>query len=168
LTVPATLTPGNYELRLLANNGFTSLATGPIVIAPPGAQISATPATLTAGSTVTAAWSGIATPTATDWIGLYSAGAANTAFIDWMYVSCSKTPGNEINLAWTDNSNNEIGFKVERSQNGGAFTQIATVGANVTTFQNTGLKKNNTYSYRVRAYNAAGDSAYSNVASGSP
>src|SRR5262245_66588298 len=39
-TVPATLTPGKYELRLLANNGFTSLATGPIVIAVSGAQVS--------------------------------------------------------------------------------------------------------------------------------
>src|SRR4029453_6643087 len=82
-TVPATLPPGNYELRLLANNGSTSLATRPIVIAVSGPQISATPATLTAGGTVTAAWSGIATPTAWDWIGLYSAGAANTAYIDW-------------------------------------------------------------------------------------
>src|SRR5262245_66368572 len=39
-TVPATLTPGKYELRLLANNGSTSLATRPIVIAVSGAQVS--------------------------------------------------------------------------------------------------------------------------------
>jgi hypothetical protein len=57
----------------------------------PGVQISATPATATPGSTVTAAWSGIATSTARDWIGLYSAGAANTAYIDWMYVNCSQS-----------------------------------------------------------------------------
>jgi len=41
--VPATLTPGNYELRLLANNGYTSLATRPLVIALPGAQVSTSP-----------------------------------------------------------------------------------------------------------------------------
>jgi hypothetical protein len=71
----------------------------------------------------------------------------------------------QINLAWTDNSNNEDGFKVERSTNGSSFTQIATVGANVTSYASTGLQKNKTYYYRVRAYNASGDSAYSNTAS---
>ena len=39
---------------------------------------------------MTATWSGIANPTATDWIGLYRAGAANTDYIDWIYVNCSK------------------------------------------------------------------------------
>ena len=55
--------------------------------------LSVSPTTIAAGGTVTATWSGIATPTATDWIGLYTPGAANTAFIDWIYVSCSQTPG---------------------------------------------------------------------------
>jgi hypothetical protein len=42
---------------------------------------------------VTAIWGGITNPTTTDWIGLYASGAADTAFIDWIYVSCSQTPG---------------------------------------------------------------------------
>jgi len=70
-----------------------------------------------------------------------------------------------INLSWGDNSNNETGFKIERSTNGTSFTQIATVGANITTYANTGLKGNKTYWYRVRAYNGVGNSGYSNVAS---
>ncbi len=45
------------------------------------------------------------------------------------------------------------------------MTQIATKGANVTTHTNTGLTANTTYAYRVRAYNASGNSAYSNCAS---
>jgi hypothetical protein len=47
-----------------------------------------------AGGTVTATWSGIATPTSTDWIGLYVPGSADTAIVlnTWIYVSCSKTP----------------------------------------------------------------------------
>src|SRR5207248_8145243 len=40
----------------------------------------------------------------------------------------------QINLSWTDKSNNETGFMVERSSNGKQFTQIATVAANVTTY----------------------------------
>ena len=45
------------------------------------------------GSNVTATWSGIAVPKSTDWIGLYVRGAANGAFLNWIYVSCSKTAG---------------------------------------------------------------------------
>ena len=42
---------------------------------------------------VTATWSGIPNPTTTDWLGLYAADAADMAFLDWLYVSCSQTPG---------------------------------------------------------------------------
>ena len=73
----------------------------------------------------------------------------------------------QINLSWTDNSNNETGFKIERCKNATCtnFAQIAQVGANVTTFANTGLTRNTAYNYRVRAFNADGNSAYSNTAS---
>lgn len=71
----------------------------------------------------------------------------------------------QINLAWVDNSNNEQGFRIERCQNNNCsnFVQIAQVNANVTTFSNTGLTGNKTYRYRVRAFNATGNSAYSNI-----
>jgi len=77
-------------------------------------------------------------------------------------TAASKT---KIKLAWTDNSNNEQGFKIERSTDGVNFSQIATVGANVKAYTNTGLSKNKKYSYRIRAYNGTTNSAYSNVAS---
>lgn len=69
----------------------------------------------------------------------------------------------QINLSWTDNSNNESGFRIERCKNANCsnYAQIAQVGANVTTFADTGLTKNTTYRYRVRAFNAGGNSAYS-------
>jgi subtilisin len=73
----------------------------------------------------------------------------------------------QINLTWTDASTNETGFKIERCAGTApcsSFTQIATVGAGATTFSNTGLAASSTYTYRVRAYNAGGDSAYSNHA----
>ncbi|HEY9502441.1 MAG TPA: fibronectin type III domain-containing protein, partial [Pyrinomonadaceae bacterium] len=58
---------------------------------------------------------------------------------------------------------NEDGFQIERSTDGSTFTQIATVGANVTTYSNTGITCTVFYYYRVRAYNAVGNSAYSNT-----
>ncbi len=69
----------------------------------------------------------------------------------------------QINLSWTDNSGDETGFKIERKTgSGGTYVQRATVGANVTSYNNTGLSADTTYYYRVRAYSAAGNSDYSN------
>ena len=72
----------------------------------------------------------------------------------------------QVNLSWTDNSGNEDGFRIERCTGNGCsnFAQIAQVGANVTTFPDTGLTPNNRYRYRVRAFNASGNSAFSNIA----
>ncbi len=78
-----------------------------------------------------------------------------------------------INLTWTHNANDETGFKIERTVTD-SFVQIATVGANQTSYSDTGLAPSITYTYRVRAYNDAGNSVYSNTAeattgaSGSP
>jgi len=69
-----------------------------------------------------------------------------------------------IRLTWTDNASNEAGFQIERSTNGSTFVQIATTGADTTTYSSGGLKRSTTYYYRVRAFNTAGDSAYSDTA----
>jgi hypothetical protein len=71
--------------------------------------------------------------------------------------------GSAVALSWSDNATNEEGFHIERSANGSAFTQIATVSANVTTYNDPGLGIG-TYAYRVRAYNSGGDSGYTNTA----
>ena len=93
-TIPSGVTPGTYELRLLANNGFTRLATsGALTVTTAGPGLSASPPTVMHGASVTATWSAIPSPTTTDWIGLYAPGAANTAYIAWVYVSCTQTPG---------------------------------------------------------------------------
>ncbi len=71
----------------------------------------------------------------------------------------------QINLSWTDNSNNETGFKIERKTGiNGTYLQVASTGANIATYSDTGLTAGTTYYYRVRAYNSKGDSAYSNEA----
>lgn len=70
----------------------------------------------------------------------------------------------QIDIAWADKSGNETGFKIERKTgNAGTYAQIATVGANVTSFSNPGLKVNTKYFYRVRATNVGGNSPYSNA-----
>ena len=80
-------------------------------------------------------------------------------------TSISRT---QINLSWTDNSNNESGFRIERCKNPNCsnYVQVAQVGANVTTVADTGLTKNTTYRYRVRAFNTGGNSAYTAPATG--
>src|SRR5207253_253290 len=72
----------------------------------------------------------------------------------------------QINLAWTDNSTNENYFIVARSTtSGGPYTDIATLGTNVTSYSNTGLSGGTTYYYVVRASNVGGSSANSAQAS---
>ena len=74
--------------------------------------------------------------------------------------------GTTINLSWADNSNNEDGFRLERKTgSAGVYAQIAQLPAGQTSFSNTGLQAATTYFYRVRAFNAAGNSGYSNEAS---
>ena len=72
----------------------------------------------------------------------------------------------QISLSWTDNSANETGFRIERCAGANCtnFIEITTVGANIKNYTNTGLKRNTTYRYRVRAFNSADSSAYSNTA----
>jgi subtilisin len=93
----ANLAPGTYELRLFANDGFTRLATSNTFTVTGGdgePTLTVSPTSILAGGTLTVTWGGITMPTPTDWIGLFAPGAADTEFIDWIYVSCSKTPGN--------------------------------------------------------------------------
>ncbi|MBI1744256.1 hypothetical protein HYR54_14475 [Candidatus Acetothermia bacterium] len=69
----------------------------------------------------------------------------------------------QINLSWQDNSNNESGFVIERKLGiSGTYAQIATVGPNVISFPDLGVAPNTQYCYRVRSYNANGNSNPSN------
>ena len=76
----------------------------------------------------------------------------------------------QINMTWTDNSNNEDGFKIERqtevkTDNSWAkteYVQIAVVGMEITAYSDVTLLHSSHYKYRVRAYNQSGDSDYSN------
>lgn len=71
----------------------------------------------------------------------------------------------QIDLTWSDNANDENGFEIERSLDELVWTQLATIGADSTSFSDNELTPSTTYFYRVRAYNANGYSDYANIAS---
>ncbi|MCA1628230.1 MAG: fibronectin type III domain-containing protein, partial [Acidobacteria bacterium] len=80
-------------------------------------------------------------------------------------LTATAASSSQINLSWTDNSNDETGFKIERKKGaGGSYAEVTTVGANVTTYNDTGLSAATQYYYRVRAHNAGVNSGYSNEA----
>ncbi|OJJ23779.1 hypothetical protein BKI52_05360 [marine bacterium AO1-C] len=80
-------------------------------------------------------------------------------------LTASPNSDSEISLNWSDNANNETGYVVERSTTSGSgFTQVATLGANTTSYTDNGLSASTTYYYRIKATNAQGSSAYSNEA----
>jgi len=66
--------------------------------------------------------------------------------------------GASATLAWTDNSNNEMGFNIERKQEAcagvaGTWAPLGTTGAGVATYVDTNVISGNTYCYRVNAWN---------------
>jgi len=69
----------------------------------------------------------------------------------------------QINLSWTDNATNEDGYKIERKTGTGSYAVVGSTATNLTTFSDLGLTPNTSYTYRVYAYNSAGNSVqYSN------
>jgi subtilisin family serine protease len=80
-------------------------------------------------------------------------------------LTATAVSSSEIRLSWTDNSSREWGYKIERRTGiAGTYTEIATVGADVTTYSDMSLLSGTTYYYRVRAYNDLSFSPYSNEA----
>ncbi|MBI4359755.1 MAG: hypothetical protein HY564_01505 [Candidatus Jacksonbacteria bacterium] len=65
-----------------------------------------------------------------------------------------------VSLSWTDNSNNETGFKIYR---GG--TLVTTTAANAVSYTDTGRSASTTYSYYIKATNGSGDSSSSSTVS---
>ncbi len=66
-----------------------------------------------------------------------------------------------VQILWNDIANNEAGYLVERRPAGtGTYTQIASLPANATGYNDTGLPSATTFFYRVRAYNVLDFSNY--------
>jgi YVTN family beta-propeller protein len=69
-----------------------------------------------------------------------------------------------ISLTWNNNADDELGFKIMRKQYvGGLYSLLATVDKDITEYTDeSDLKNDSNYYYKVCAYNYAGDSVYSN------
>jgi subtilisin family serine protease len=80
-------------------------------------------------------------------------------------LAATAASSSRINLTWIDNSTTEGGFKLERSTDGVNFSQLAVLAANTTSYASTGLNASTSYHYRIRSYEGANNSAFSNVAS---
>jgi Fibronectin type III domain len=70
----------------------------------------------------------------------------------------------QIDLSWEDRSGDETGFEITRTSSGSS-PQTFRLGANTTSFSDTGLSEDTTFTYVVRAFNGVGFSEPSNEAS---
>ena len=61
----------------------------------------------------------------------------------------AQTSAASLALNWTDNSNNESGFKIECMPAGGSFNLLTTLGSNVQAYVDTTVVEGSSYCYRV-------------------
>lgn len=72
----------------------------------------------------------------------------------------------QIDLIWSDNSDSEDGFKIERKLGSGEFAVIATSGKDVSVYSDKNLEENTTYTYRIFGFNSTHETGeYSNESS---
>ena len=72
------------------------------------------------------------------------------------------TTSDRVTVTWTDNSNNETNFRIQRATDANFTVGLttSTVNANVTTFTTGNLPRGASFYFRVQAYNASGVSSY--------
>jgi hypothetical protein len=79
-------------------------------------------------------------------------------------LAASPVSSTQINLSWTDNSNNESGFKVYLSTDGTNFSLYQTIDTpNTTSSSVTGLSPGTEYWFKVTAFNGSGESGASST-----
>jgi hypothetical protein len=72
-----------------------------------------------------------------------------------------------VSLLWTDNSTNATGYELWRTDNTGAYTSVykTLLGTKVNSYIDLNISSISNYSYKVRAFNEGGKSAFSNEVS---
>ncbi len=72
-------------------------------------------------------------------------------------ISCQGYEKDAVVLYWKDNATDETEYRVERSVGGAAFSEVATLAADSTSWKETGIDPSvQNRRYRVRAYRASG------------
>ena len=175
---PATVTAAAFELRGAgADNKFDTAddVIVPLAVATPYAYGSnkidlAVGSTLAVGNYRFTAKNTLANPFGTTLVapqvtafGVIAAPPAPPTNFAVVTPSYSQT---EAELTWTDRSDNETGFTIERSTSSTFATieKTYTAVANSNRYNDWGLEQGKTYYYRVRAYNAVGQGANSATA----
>jgi len=136
-TIPGTLNTGNYELRLFANNGYTLLATsGTLTVTAQVVTLTLGASSVDAGGSLTTTWGGIAVPTGNDWIGLYTPGSADTAYLSWRYTTGAASGNVSFTVpAWANTGIYELRIfngSYHYMSTSDPFTVNATIGGTVT------------------------------------
>jgi len=80
-------------------------------------------------------------------------------------LSATAVSHTTINLTWTDNSDDETGFKIARSLDDSDYSVIHTADANAESYVDTTCEPETLYYYKVLATSADGDSDYTTSAS---
>jgi len=98
------------------------------------------------------------------WIGDSFSSPTATAPDAPAQLQAGAVSASRVDLTWQDRSSDESGFKIERRTGSGSFAELGTVSADTTSYADRSVQAATTYTYRVRAYNPAGNSSYSNQA----
>jgi PKD repeat protein len=126
----------------------------------------------TVSHTYTTAQTFTASLTVTDDKGVTASATLKITAADPNYIAAPsrltvKAARLKVTLSWTDNSNNESGFYIERATLNGsvysAYSVVGQTGANVHSY--TATVTAGTYKYRVRAFNTSATSLFSNEVS---
>ena len=81
-------------------------------------------------------------------------------------LTATAASASQISLSWIDVSNNETGFKIDRSPDGSTgWSTIVTTAANATSYANTALSEGTTYYYRIYPISVDGPGKLSSVVS---
>jgi uncharacterized protein DUF4214 len=81
-------------------------------------------------------------------------------------IPAARADAARLTLTWTVNSTNEQVFSIERRDEVGSYAAVAALGAGESSYLDVTLAAGKAYCYRVRAFNAAGASPYTNEACG--
>jgi uncharacterized protein YegP (UPF0339 family) len=91
---------GSVQLAARATDTAGNVTTSAAVTAtvqneaPAVPTLTVTPSSVVTGGSVTVSWSGIASPTGTDWVGIFSQGAGNGSYLRWFYTAtCTSSSG---------------------------------------------------------------------------